>query len=251
VLEQLPLRHDLLLLGLAAALYLGNTAQLLYVNEVLFVRRASGRWQAVFPSRTEILGRFLVLPPPLRPSSAMLRMSYPRADQPSSAPVSVTARLDERLSPLGSMRWLSTLLLVQIFVGLPAAYAFGRDHLGLLLGALALVYAQAVALVLMMTANRRALALRRTEVAGLAFECLACLPYAVNLYRRLSAKAADASWCVLDVARELLAPEDLRRFHAEITAQVDVQLAWAGESAAGAQRLREFRAAIDQRAVRR
>src|SRR5690606_15780945 len=59
-----------------------DNAQLLFANEVLFVRKGAGAWSARFPGGAELLGRFPVLVEPLQPGRPAFRAAWPTAPRP-------------------------------------------------------------------------------------------------------------------------------------------------------------------------
>ena len=88
--------------------------------------------------------------------------------------------------------------------------------------------------------RRVALGLSGPAFAMLAFEVLACAPYAANLVRRLSLhRAVDED--LLAASTRLLAAPALAAVHAQCLARIDDELDWAAEDSLRAQALRAAR----------
>jgi hypothetical protein len=96
--------------------------------------------------------------------------------------------------------------------------------LGALVPALVLLYGSIAAALRLLYLRRAALALTRGQCAVLAFECLACPPFGVNLVRRI----ALAKRCAVrfpDAAVRLLEPPRWQALERELEAQLGEELA--------------------------
>ncbi len=198
---------------LIAALYLKDCLLMLRPNEAVLA--CGSRWRAGFGLRQWTLaGREPYVANPLLPHQPVFRMQWdmlvappaathsPTPPTPHAPPAPNTEAVDaparlaalRRLSPAV---WLSWLLL---FVALPLT-VLGRWGVTATLGALALLYLNIVASLACVWWARRDLGLNPGAFGMLAFECLACAPYAANLVRRLSWRAPAAGRRPEDFAR--------------------------------------------------
>ena len=239
--DHLPIRADLLLIIIAAALYLIDTAQLLFANEILFVREA-GRWRACLPrDQFMISRRFLFLPALFMPDATFFRARWPRpeTDSKSRSP-DIRSQIDKDFKKLTPVKWLSVLLLPEIFLVLPAVYVFVPGYLATFV-VLLLIYHQALAMVLILFLKRRSLGLDWSVAILLGFESLICVPYAINLYRKTAQKLLPGDADVLELESALLTDDQRPAFRQALTESVNRQLEWVTENSEQAQALVEFR----------
>ena len=225
-----------LLVGPAlVALYLKDCLLLLGRDEAVLVRGWRGRWRAGFGLRDwQLRRREPYLCHPFKPWEPVLRLRWDAAATPATAPTAPAAFATEpRLGPWVTLVWL------YLFVALPAAF-FGHLGLPAVLAVLGGLYATiAIALVRVWLA-RAAFGLSRSEFGVLAFEVLACAPYAANLVRRLSLhRAVDEN--LLAAAPRLLDVPALAAVHAGVVARIDDELDLVAEGSARAAALRAAR----------
>lgn len=241
MLDALPISPELLLLLVATLLYLSDAAQLLYTNEVLFLHRSRGVWRAYLPDGyPTIARRFLLIPKPLQPGSALLRVTWPRGQRAqASEPAGIGARVADVLKRLAPIRWLSALLLPQIFLALPLIYMYWGDGPEVIV-ALLLIYLQAIVLVSLFVSRCRALGLGWGKVALIAFESLICIPYAINVYRKATLHALPKEHDILELDRALLSETELAAFRQALVEKIDRELEWNPDSPDAGQRV-EFR----------
>ena len=218
-----------------AALYLKDCFLLLGHDEAVLVRGWRGRWRAGFGLRDwQLRRREPYLCHPFKPWEPVLRLHWDAAAAPAAPPAAPAAfGAEPRLGPWVTLVWLI------LFVALPAAF-FGHLGLPAVLAVLAGLYATiAIALVRVWRA-RSAFGLSRSEFSVLAFEVLACAPYAANLVRRLSLhRAVDEN--LLAAAPRLLDAPALAAMHAGVAARIDDELDVVEEGSARARALRAAR----------
>lgn len=246
VLEQMPLRADALLLGLLLTFYLGDSTQLLFANEAVLVRRRRGVWRAALPTGFEILGRFLMLPNPLRPDVAVLRLTWPMGRSEERCRDELEDHIEQVLKPLDPIRPLTLLLLVQLFCALPIAYVFSSSEITVLMLSLALIYANVVAMVMALLVAAPRIGLKRLRVAFHAFECLVCVPCAINLYRKLTLECTRSAFPLLD-AGVLLSGIERRDFYSTLVTLTQQQLDWSPATSPAVPALLDFKAALEER----
>jgi hypothetical protein len=165
----------------AIGLYLFDSILLLYSNEVLLLRRM-GRWSFAMSSTLLLAGRRLCFVNPLAPAIPQFRVRWSerdtRREQESEDRLSAFFRALRPVQYMVTALWLLLLALpAELFVfgtglellALMAAFYF------IILVALGYIYAR-----------REALSVSARSFAALAFDSLACAPFAINLVRKLS-----------------------------------------------------------------
>lgn len=178
----------------AIAFHLYDAAQGLWHNEVLF-ERAGARWRILADSPVRRWGRRLVLPNPFTPQRPLFRMAWSLDDARPASDADL-APLLRALRPLGVICQALLLLLLALWplcwvvgAGLSVLALFATYYL-LVIGALALVWVR-----------RGPLTLTPRAFWSLAFDVLACAPFAINLVRRLSLRHGIAGSPVEFAAR--------------------------------------------------
>ena len=228
-----------LLIGPAVvALYLKDCFLLLDRDEAVLVRGWRGRWRAGFGMLDwRLRQREPWLCNPFKPWEPVLRLRWDAATLPgraAAAPASVPREL--RLGPWVGVMWLL------LFVALPVAW-YGNLGLHVTLAVLAELYAFILVSLVLVWRRRGALGLSGSQFGILAFEMLACAPYAPNLVRRLSLhRRVDED--LLAASRRLLDAPALARVNAQCLVRIDDELDWAAEESARALALRAARPAF-------
>ena len=203
-----------------AVLYLKDSLLMLERDEAVLVRGWRGRWRAGFGPRDWLLGgRAPWLCNPFKPLQAVLRLRWnatPAGDpSPPGAPADVPAEL-QALVPWVGVIW------ALLFVGLPIAF-YGHFSLRVLLALVGELYV-AIAIALVLVYRRRdALGLAGRAFGVLAFEVLACAPYAANLVRRLSLqRRVDEDF--VTASERLLRGDALADMRAQCARRIDNEL---------------------------
>ena len=230
-----------LLIGPAlVALYLKDCFLLLGRDEAVLVRGWRGRWRAGFGMLDwRLRRREPYLCHPFKPWEPVLRLRWDAATEPGplpAAPLSLPPEL--RLGPWVSVIWL------MLFVALPTAF-YGQLGLRAILAVLAALYLYIAVSLLLVWRQRAALGLSGSAFGVLAFEVLACAPYAANLVRRLSLQRPVAE-DLLTAATRLLDAPALANVHAQCLARIDDELDWAAEDSPRSQALRAARSRFER-----
>ena len=196
-----------LILG-GIALYAYDASLLLFRDEVVFAH-ARGRWRATLGSGFVLGGRYLLAPAFLRPGLPMFRAGWSDRGH-RGAPLRVVLRA---LAPL---QWASRLLALLLFVALPVALVL-HARPAWMLALVVAVYGTAIACVAWAWRCREVFGLDRRSLAALAFDVVACPPFAVNVVQKLTLRLHLPN-APEDFARRVLAPADanalLRAAHA-------------------------------------
>jgi hypothetical protein len=180
----LPAAETLLLPGIAA-FYLYDSALLLYADEVVFARPLR-RWRAALGEGATWQGRFLAFPALSAPGAPVFRAVWSEGGRTARAPA--TERVLGVLRPL---RWAAWLVAFALFALVPLALLLHASQ-GWLLGLLALIYLPTLLAVAHLARYRAALGLAWGELAAIAFDVLACPPFALNLVRRVTLRCGLA-----------------------------------------------------------
>ena len=160
------------------AFYLYDCALLLYADEVVFAQPLR-RWQAALGEGATWQGRFLAFPAVFAPGAPVFRAGWSDGGR-RRAPA--TGRVLAVLRPL---RWVAWLVAFALFALVPLALLLHVSQ-AWLLGLLALIYIPTLLAVVHVARHRAALRLSRSDLAMIAFDVLACPPFALNLVRRVT-----------------------------------------------------------------
>jgi hypothetical protein len=163
----------------AIGFYLYDSMQPLWQNEVLY-ERAGKHWRIVADSPVRRWGRRLVLPNPLLPHRPQFRVAWSLEDK-RAADTADLSGLFAALRPIGA---ICQVLLWLLLLLLPVCWILGAGIV--LLAQFALYYLLVIAALVLVFRRREALGLRNRAFWSLAFDVLACAPFAVNLVRKLS-----------------------------------------------------------------
>lgn len=209
-----PSFEVLLVLGVVA-LYLQDLLSLLHYDELVLVH-AGRRWRAS-TGGSQWAGRYLHVSNPLAPGRALFRASWlacpPDGDTASTS-------LPHFLDALQPFRIVARLMWLELLVALPLLlWVF--PHPLAVLALFAVIYASAACLALQLWRYRRVLELANRDLALLAFEVLACPPYAINVVRRLGLRRGLPDDTLAFAAR-ILDARELSRLRAAIESRISL-----------------------------
>jgi hypothetical protein len=190
----------LLLMAGVIALYLYDASLMLFRDEVVFTR-GRRRWRGTLGSGMLLGGRYLVMPGAWTPGLPVFRACWSEARPRSDARVPMRVLL-RALRPL---QWASRVLAVLLFVALPMLLWLkpGTEWmLALVVG----LYGIAIACVAWAWRCRRAFGLDGKGIALLAFDVVACPPFAVNVVMKLTLRLGLPRTAEV-FAQRMLAPE--------------------------------------------
>lgn len=221
----------------AAGLYLYDSALLLYHDEGVVSTVGRTRWTVRFGSGYQIRGRYLFIPSPLMPHRPIFRLVW----NPETG-AAADRRWTERrtlFEPLIPLVWS---MLVSIFVLVPLGLFFRLGD-AMLLGAVALLYLNILALLAWIARKRASFGLTRRRFAALAFEALICSPFALNLVRKISAEMpVDEN--LADAARRLQKADDWEASRRQILARIEEELDFEDEGSGRASALKNLKAEL-------
>ena len=225
---------QLLVVPAIAALYLKDCFLLLERDQGVLVRGWTGRWRAGFGLHGwRLRQREPYVCHPLKPWEPVLRLRWDAAAAPKTASVLADAPPELHLGP-----WVTSIWLL-LFVAFPVAF-YTHMSLDILLAVLAELYAFILVTLVLVWRRRAALGLSGSQFGVLAFEVLACAPYAANLVRRLSLhRQVDED--LLSASTRLLDAPARATVDAQCLVRIDDDLDWIAEDSARAQALRAAR----------
>lgn len=183
----IPSFEVLLVLG-TIGFYLVDSAMLLCDNELVFVE-TNGRWTFATGSSWQLLHKNPYFPNPLTPDNPLFRVCWSvsfiseyQEDQDA---------LRNFISALAPLRYLVRALLVLLLIGLPLTVFWFGTGLGLIL-LFGVVYVFIVMMLVYTYLYREILGLSVKSFAMLAFDSLACAPFAINLVRKITLRRSLA-----------------------------------------------------------
>lgn len=166
----------------AIALYVFDSAMMLYGNEFVLVRR-DGRWRLARPGALEFSSRRLYIPNPLTPHRPQFRLHWKLVDEGRGDPVLPPE--DDFLKAI-SMVGLGVIPLMLVLALGPVLVGLGFASPVYLLAWMAVAYLDVACLLVLVYRLRIALGLTTAAFGGLALEALLCAPFALNLVRKIS-----------------------------------------------------------------
>jgi hypothetical protein len=172
----------------AIAFYLYDSALLLYRNELVLERTARA-WRMARTADVRLFGRRLFLPNPLNPQTPLFRVSWSEADTRGKA--ESAENLNRFVTALRPLRVLAVLLLLLLGVALPVV-SVKAGLGGMMLGVFAAYYLTTLIALVVIHARRGQLDLTRRAFWSLAFDVIACPPFAANIVRKLSLRRSIA-----------------------------------------------------------
>jgi len=234
---------EVLLVTAMAGLYLYDSARLLHSNEGVLAATLGGRWSLHFGAEHYTLrGKQPFVPNPLLPHRPVFPLRWNQLLAPATP-----AAQRWTPPPLGPYKVLAPLvwLMALALFGLIPAGLFSRyGNLAVAAGIL-LFYATALLALAYVWFKRGALKLTGRQVGALAFESLTCPPFALNLVRHISWRAAPAEELV-SAARRLLRKDDWAATLPAVIKRIDNAIAWENEGTPRAQALAEYQASLSR-----
>jgi hypothetical protein len=223
------------LMLLATALYLVDCFYLLCSNEALLVRRRSG-WAALFGSRRWLIGgREPYLANVFTPHRVLYKLHWNLEAQGAAwATTSLTPK-----AGLGYLTPFAYLGLALLFVGLPLVL-FGNMGTVFALAVVGAIYLNNLVALALVFRMRHAWGLGTGKYWSMAFECLVCPPFCIQLAKRITQVQPQGGDLVY-ACEKLLAPEALADAKAQCLHRLDDHIAAEPEESPTARRLQQSR----------
>jgi hypothetical protein len=229
----------------ALALYLFDSIQWLYANELIFLQ-VGGKWRCAQIPAFLISGRRVYLPNPLAPGTPQFKVRWSEADQRDAR--EDTAALAAFFRALRPVRYLVNTLLVILLVLPVELLLFGTGIE--LLALMAAFYLVIIGALVVVYVRRRELGLTGRAFAALSFDALACSPFAINLVRKLALRRSLAG-NPIDFAAGAFEPAALGGLFAVVTARVEKDQLREDPHSPRWQVLESYRQQLSEKARRR
>jgi hypothetical protein len=209
----------LLVLGVIG-FYTLDSAMLLYSNELVFLEN-DNHWNFVSPnSKWHFLRKRLYIPNLLSPDTAQFRVFWSSATE--NEQVIDEESLVEFSGSLSFIRLMVMLLLILFFLELPLVlFWFHTDSLLIVL--FGFIYFCIFTMLVHIFRNRKKLALSKKNYFLIAFEAIACPPFAINVLRRITLNRFLADDPV-EFAREYFDEDKFQRVKVAVCTKIDERL---------------------------
>jgi hypothetical protein len=213
---------ELILAIAILGLYLKDSVYLLNTNEALLICRGGVNWFAGFGSRSwKIAGKEPYLLNPFLPDQAVFRMRWKMS--PSQmiprAVIDTVISVPRQLVWLGYLAWI---LWFEIVIVLPT-FLTERRGPTVLLATIAVLYSTILVSLALVWIWRQPLGLSNRAFGMLAFECIACAPYAATIVRKIS-MLHDSSEDFEEAARQRLSTAQWSLVKTQGVARIDEML---------------------------
>lgn len=231
------LSTEALVILVALAFYLYDSLMLLASNEAVLELGFNGSWSAAFGSnRWKIGGKEPYLPNALLPHLQTYRLTWTMSVGDEIQSETDSLRPAQELFRLIPFVYVSALCM---FVLVPIGF-FANMGIFFLAAAIVLMYLNNLVALVILWYMRTAFNLTNSQFFSLAFECIACPPFAINLIRKLS-RLVVCKEDFLGASTRLLSDAQLVDVHAACLLRVDEQIDFAPEDSATMEQLKALR----------
>lgn len=235
----------MLVLGIVG-FYLFDSAMLVYVNELVFVEK-KGKWVLGRPeSGWQMLGKNLYVPNPLTPDYPLFR-AYWVVSSASNEHQDDIETLRQFLNELNSLRYMTFSLFMLLLVGLPIVLLGFGTGLALLL-LLGVIYCTISVMLAQIYRQRKKLGLSGKTFAKLAFDSLACVPFALNLVRKITLRRSLVGDPIC-FAHQVLDADAFARLVQALCQRVDEEIEFEDEASPRHGALKDFKNRIASMAL--
>lgn len=212
----------LLVIGMIG-LYLYDSAMLLASNQALLCAGWKGKWLALFGADNFlVLGKELFLPNPFLPHRPLYLFSWD--DTGFLGPNQLWAAPRNDFLSLAPFIWS---MMVALFVIIPLGLFSRLGNIGVAAGVIIFYVSTFIALAIVWH-KRDKYAITGKNFVSLAFECLTCPPFAVNLIRHLSLLVQPRE-DFLSVVGRLMGYQDREAALKKLILRVQKEIDWEDE----------------------
>jgi hypothetical protein len=221
----MTLSFEVLLIIGVLGFYLYDSAILLFSNELVFIE-SYGRWSFSFPNPRWLLrGRVLYFPNPLAPYKMIYRAAWSTND--NALEIQSEDLTHKFSAPLCYLRILVIVLMILLVVVLPVVML--RLGAGVVfLVVLFLIYFTILNMLGYIFIKKVNLQLTNKAFLSLAFDSLACPPFAINMLRKISLRMQICNNPV-EFSRLILKPNDFKKFAATLIDKLAEELDFEDE----------------------
>lgn len=211
--------ETLLVIGIVG-FYLYDSAILVFSNELIF-NESYGCWSVSFPStRWRLMGKLLYIPNPLTPDNMIFRAIWSTNDE--SLQLDSGEEICKLRLPLSYLRILVIVLMVSLVIVFPVVmfkYGTGIE----LLKVIFFIYFMIINMLVYTYIKKDDFFLNKKAFLSLAFDSLACPPFAINILRKISLRSGLCNNPV-EFARKTLDLETFKIFIAMLANKVSEDL---------------------------
>ena len=164
--------------------YIYDSVILVSSNQLFFIK-SLGRWSVSFPSdRWRIMGKMLHIPNPATPYNLLFIASL---DEPSGTSRIKSKEMTSLMANVNYIQIFVMLLMLLMLIVFPlVTYNHGLGSTALII--LMLIYLTIIVMICYLYIKKEFYGLSNTNFTALAFESIACPPFALNILRKLSLK---------------------------------------------------------------
>lgn len=222
----MTLSFEALLITGIFCFYLYDSATLAFSNELFFIE-SFGKWSASFPSeRLRVLGKLLLIPNPATPFNLLFVATWNETDGVTSVKSNDMANL---LANTTYLRVSVIILMMMMLILFPlVTYKFGLGIIALVL--LLLIYLTIIVMLCYLYIKKEFYGLSKKKFIALAFESIACPPFALNMLRKLSLKCPFQQDPIKFAVKKLDA-DGFNTFKKKLIEKLSEQLDWENEEA--------------------
>lgn len=199
---------EFLLFAGALALYAYDVALAIYADEMLLWQSAKA-WKFSIGGSTIVSGRYLIFPAALDPGAPVFRGEWTEADDAGRI-----TRYEIVLSLIRPLRWHAWFLAFCLLVLIPTGFMVNLSP-ALMVLVLVVIYGSTAFALVYLARHRDAFQISKRALGEIAFDVLACPPFALNLVRRVTLKC-DSLGPIGDFARNVLPTEEVSKLGSSI-----------------------------------
>ncbi len=212
----------LLVLGVIG-FYLADSVILLFHNE-LVLQGTKKHWRYSYRNAGfEVAGKYVVLPNPFLPFKALFKVRWQISIDPDMAKATKTLeQISSMTQAMLPLQLLAILLWIQLIILTPVVVWF--YGLGLLfLFLLVWVYCTIIIALIIVFIKRQHFVLSKHAFLKLAFDVLVCVPFSINLLRKLTFRMSMPGDALL-IAERLLPSALFMQLINEVLSEIDMMM---------------------------
>ncbi len=227
------LRFETLLVLGVLLFYLYDSLMLLNINE-LIIQKSFKKWSYRFPVfGLQILRKFPLVMNLLMPNFLVFNLSWPSPKEEIDSD-----KLETLIQSLLPLQTIASLLLLLIIFVLPVV-AFLFDSGPQLLALFMLIYLLIFFSVCYLIICRDSLGLSGLKASSIAFECILCPPFAINIARKVSVNYEIGS-DPLDCSKMLFDKQTFELFKADLTSLLKINIKYHEQDSARYNELKNY-----------
>jgi hypothetical protein len=222
--------------------YLFDSVKLLHHNQLVFLRE-NGRWKVICPnSRWQILRKLPYFFNPLAPNNPVFLGTWSLTGGVGC--IDEVPEIDRFIGTIHPLNYFVIVLFVLMCFFMPLAilsYGTGVTFLAITIAA----YLCIVAMLVVLYKKCSGLRLSSKEFYSLAFDCIACPPFAINLVRKITWQY-KIGFDPIEFAISKLAKEDASKLARSLVVRLDEKLLSEDDTATRSEKLRALKIKLSE-----